>query len=83
MENDMTRAEVPAEASREAEIEEVARRVYDELRHFVVVPPSMTSRIYRYGFLPKKTVDGSGNTRMHGSRNYHKEWVTRFVVALR
>ena len=59
---------------REKRLDAVARRVYDEMRHFIFVPEGMVNQVYRYGFLPsKKSIDGSGYTRMHGPRNYWRE----------
>ncbi|KAH8669050.1 heterokaryon incompatibility protein-domain-containing protein [Xylariales sp. PMI_506] len=57
----------------EAELE-IGRRIYDQMRHFISVPPSMVSQIYRNGLMPKKkSIDGSGTTRMHGSRKYWRD----------
>jgi hypothetical protein len=64
----------PVDPEREAIISNVARRVYDELRHFIIVPPGMINQIYRYGIMSKKTSDGNGKTRVHGPRNYYKEY---------
>ena len=61
------------ESNRPENIEALARRVYDELRHFISVPAGMENQIYRYGIMSNKTVDDSGSTRMHGSRNYWRE----------
>ncbi len=57
----------------EEEIERISSRVYDELRHFTLVPKSMEAQVFRNGFLSKKTIDGSGSMRFHGSRKYWKE----------
>ena len=76
MATDATKDEAPEEIGRrefsEAELT-VARRVYDQMRTFVAVPASMMNQIYRNGILTKKTIDGSGSTRMVGSRNYWRE----------
>lgn len=61
------------ETEREKGIKALARQVYDEGRRFVFVPQGMVNQVHRYGFLPKKSIDGSGYTRMHGPRNYWRE----------
>jgi hypothetical protein len=73
MEDGDTKSEAPGDPEREALILEVARQVYDETRYFVIIPEGMKNQIYRYGIMSKKTTDGRGKTRAHGSRNYWKE----------
>ena len=57
------------------EMLELARRIYDEHRHYVPIAPGMVNQIYRNGLLTKKTIDGDGYIRMHGSENYYREYV--------
>jgi hypothetical protein len=73
MEDGDRRNLAPVDPEREAILLNVQRQVYDELRHFVMVPPGMVNQIYRYGIMSKKTSDGHGKTRAHGPRNYYKE----------
>lgn len=61
-------------ATREALIEEVARRVYDENRKFVSIPPGMANQIYRNGLLTTKTSKEDGFIYMTGARNYWREY---------
>lgn len=54
---------------------ELARQIYGKSRYYVHTAPGMLNQIYRNGLLPKKTLDGDGYTRMHGSKNYYREYV--------
>jgi hypothetical protein len=56
------------------EVLEVARKVYDENRMYVSVGQGMKDNCCRNGLLLKKIADESGRIRMHGSRNYYREY---------
>jgi hypothetical protein len=58
----------------EAELE-LARRIYDQMRYYVEVPPGMVDQIHRFGLLTKKGTLGDRRIRMTGTQNYYREYV--------
>ncbi|KAL8687117.1 MAG: hypothetical protein Q9218_006622, partial [Villophora microphyllina] len=65
------------------EMRELARRIYDEHRHYVPIAPGMVNQVYRNGLIAKKTIDRDHYIRMQGSKNYYREYVDGGLVVHR